>query len=257
MHSIASVAEVVGVFGVREPSRRVFRRVLREVFYALRDSGRRVSGVRVWCSNRRIKETLRVTGLREVKRVYGHSRRGSMVWLVYSKNRLWIGVEVARRIYSRHWVTSAGLNPMVAYCIVSRFIDVFWKGMVLEVFAGGATMALEACRLGAKYSVGVELDSSRAQLSLENAWRNGFSQCYDAIIADAYKLPFRDKCFDLVLGDPPRGWRFTRIDLEKLLGVLKKVSRRKIILVLGEAPPDGRIIGRLRVGGKKIFVVEF
>ncbi len=259
MHSVASLAELVGVFGVVEPDRRVLRRVIREILYVLRDMGVRVGGVRVWCRDGRVRETLRVAGLREVKRVYGSLGMGGVVWLVYDGRRLWIGVEVARRVYSRIWASSAGLNPMVAYCVVSRYADVLRGERVLEVFAGGATMALEACRLGASYGVGVELDEGRARLSLENALRNGLDKCYDVVVADALSPPFRRGSFGLVLGDPPRGWRFTGIGLEELIRVLRGVvaSGGRIVLVLGDLPMDGRIVGRLRVGGRRIFVVEF
>ncbi len=258
MHSIASIAEVVGVFGIVEPSRRILRLIIREVFYALKAMGKRVSGIRVWCLDKKVKETLRVVGIREIKRVYGSLDRSAIdVWLIYDGARLWIGVEIARRVYSRFWVTSAGLNPMVAYCIVSRYVDVFLGEKVLEVFAGGATMALEACRLGALYSVGVEIDENRARLSLENAWKNELDKCYDAVVADAFNLPFRENSFSLVVGDPPRGWRFSAIDLDRLLKVLEKVSKGKIVLVLGGSHKRGRIVGRLRVGGQRIFVIEF
>ncbi len=258
MHSIASIAEIIGVFSVVEPSRRILRLVVREVLYALKAMGKRVASARVWCSDRRVRETLRVIGIREIKRVYGFLNKSSpTLWLVYDGTRLWMGVEIARRIYSRIWVTSAGLNPMVAYCIVSRYADVFLGKKVLEIFAGGATMALEACRLGAVYGVGVEIDENKARLSLENAWKSGLDKCYDVVVADAFNPPFRKDSFSLVIGDPPRGWRFSAVDLDELLVALEKVSKGKIVLVLGSLPRRGRIVGRLRVGGEKIFVVEF
>ncbi len=256
MHSIASLAIIIGVYGLVKPSRRFLRYTMREPLYTLRDSGVSVSGVRVWCNDKRIRGTLKVIGARETRRVFRGGRSGSRLWLIYSRGRLWLGLEIARRIYARHWVTSAGLNPIVAYCLVQYYRQLVENKRVLEVFAGGATMALEACRLGAKHSVGVEVDEKKAFLSLENAFNSKLDVCYDPVISDAFNPPFREKAFSIVLGDPPRGRRFSAISLRKLVGVLRKLSRRKTIIVYDRKTLRGRIVRELVVGGKKIIIVE-
>ena len=256
MHSIASLATVIGVYGVVEPSRRVFRHAIREALYALRDNNVKVSRVRVWCSDRRVYETLKIVGAREVKRVFKDTGRGSRLWLIYSEGRLWLGLETARRIYAKHWVTSAGLNPIIAYCLVQDYRKLVENERVLEVFAGGATMALEACRLGAKHSVGIEIDEKKALLSLENASKNKLDACYDPVIADAFNPPFRERAFNIVLGDPPRGTRFPAISFRELVGTLKKLSHRRIVIVYDRGIPEGRIVRELVVGGRRILVVE-
>ncbi len=256
MHSIASLARVIGVYGIVEPSRRVFRHAIREALYALRDNNVKVGGIRVWCSNRKVYETLKVVGAREVRRVFKDVRRGSRLWLIYSERRLWLGLEAARRIYAKHWATSAGLNPIAAYCLVQEYRKLVENERVLEVFAGGATMALEACRLGAKHSVGIEVDEKKALLSLENASKNKLDTCYDPVIADAFNPPLRERAFNIVLGDPPRGTRFPAISFRELVGTLKKYSRRKIIIVYDREIRGGRIVRELVVGGRKLVAIE-
>ncbi len=256
MHSIASLARVIGVYGVVEPNRRVLRYAIREALYVLRDNNVGVSRVRVWCSDRRVYETLKVVGAREVKRVFKDVGRGSRLWLIYSWGRLWLGLETARRIYAKHWVTSAGLNPIVAYCLVQDYRKLVGNERVLEVFAGGATMALEACRLGAKHSVGIEVDEKKALLSLENASKNKLDACYDPVIADAFNPPLREKSFNIVLGDPPRGTRFPAISFRELVETLKKLSRRKIVIVYDREIRGGKIVRELVVGGRKLVAIE-
>lgn len=238
LHSISSLSILLGVLGIRDKSRRSIRLSIRDILYAMRDSGIVVKGVRVRVDDKGISRLVEVIVLREIRRVYGDGpKNGTYLWIMLYDNTMWFSIEVARRVYSKLWVSSAGLNPIVSFCLANSVVLETKPKRVLEVFAGTATMALESCRLGALYCIGLDIDPAKLLLSLRNAEKYGLTHYYDAVVGDASKLPFRNSVFEAILGDPPRGRRLiANIGFEEVAKELVRVANNGLLALI--ASPD-------------------
>ena len=96
----------------------------------------------------------------------------------------------------------AGLDSvMLAAAVPARPRD---RVCDLGVGAGAASMCL-AARVHPLHITGVEIDRDLADLARANAARNGFSDSFEAVIADVLKRPrtIERQSFDHVMTNPP------------------------------------------------------
>ncbi len=272
LHSISSIAELITVIGVRSLSKRVIRIAIRDLLYILRDNGVTIARVKVRATGVSSRLVERIC-IREIRRVYGAKpSKGRTLWLIIVDHVIVFGLEIARRVYHEIWATSTGLNPILAFCVVNEFKDLLKHGLVVEVFSGSSIMALEACRIGASYCIGFDINPRAIELSLVNAEKHNLKAMYDGVVGDAHKIPFRDNSFTILFADPPRGRRVHAmvnyyLVLGESLRVISKVmvfvSNRylvnKITMILNKVfhrRVHKVFVKELIVGGEKVFVLK-
>jgi len=257
LHSISSLSKLVTLIYLRNTSKRSIRLCIRDVLYMLRDKNIEISDILVKTNDKRTRRLIEIIAFRELKRVFKGISEGKRLWIIKIGNLMAFSLELTRRSYSRVWVTTTGLNPIVSFCIASDIVLNTGAKKVLEVFAGTATMALESCRMNASYCIGLDIDPRRLELSIMNARKYALTALYDPIVGDVHEPPFRSKVFDITLGDPPRGRRLCiDINYSKVLTELYRITKKNVILILdlNTYKEITDIIGRERIVYKDLIV---